>query len=302
MKTDVNSLVKLSTYASIAVASIILIIKSYAFFITDSVSILASLLDSLLDIASSVINMLAVRYALMPADDNHRFGHDKIQDLAVFAQSIFFGASGVFVVFLALPRFFDLTPVESSEIGINVMIVSIILTFGLVTFQSYVVKISRSKIIEADKLHYFVDLLSNVSVIMSLLLGKYFGIKYADPVFAILIAIYIIYSAYKLLMSSVKNLIDEEFSDDEKKSILKILKNHKAILGIHELKTRYAGNKAFIQFHMEIDGNITLMEAYKISDEVELKIKKHFPESEIIIHQDPAGFEHDMNFKLDLKK
>ena len=296
-----NKLIKISTYLSVSIATIILSIKIYAFFKTDSVSIFASMLDSLLDIGSSVVNLLAIRYALMPADDNHRFGHDKIQDLAVFAQSIFFGASGIFVIFLSIPRILVPSQVENNEIGIIVMILSIFLTSLLVTFQTYVIKISGSKVIKADKLHYFVDLMSNSAVLISLFLSKYFDLQYADPLFAIIIAIYIIYSAYELLLEAIKSLIDEEFSDAEKEEILEILKLDPDILAIHELKTRRGGNKSFIQFHMELDPNLTLLESHSISDRIEKKILASFPDSELIIHQDPAGVEKNVMYSIKLK-
>jgi ferrous-iron efflux pump FieF len=298
---ETHNLVKFSTYLSVSVAITILCIKIYAFLKTDSVSIFASLLDSLLDIGSSVINLLAVRYALMPADDNHRFGHDKIQDLAVFAQSIFFGASGIFVIVLAAPRIFEPSEIENNEIGIIIMLASMFLTAMLVAFQTYVIKISGSKVIKADKLHYFVDLLSNFAVLISLFISKYFNVKYADPIFAIGIAIYIIHSAYGLLADATKSLIDEEFSDLEKEEILKILKSDADIIAIHELKTRRGGNKSFIQFHMELDQNLTLLKSHEISEKIENKILRLFPDSEIIIHQDPAGIEKNVMYKVKLK-
>jgi ferrous-iron efflux pump FieF len=298
--TNTQKLVKFSTYCSVSVATIILSIKIYAFIRTDSVSIFASLLDSLLDIGSSLINLLAVRYAMIPADNNHRFGHDKIQDLAVFAQSIFFGASAIFIILLSIPRFFDPPQLENNEIGMMVMAVSMFLTAGLVIFQTYVIRISGSKVIKADKLHYFVDLLSNMAVFVSLFISQYSDFKYTDPIFAIAVAIYIIHSAYELFMEAFASLTDEEFSDEEKASILKILKTDKNILGVHELKTRRGGNKSFIQFHMELNPQMTLLQSHEISDRIEKKILALFPESEVLIHQDPAGVEKDVKYKVNI--
>jgi ferrous-iron efflux pump FieF len=296
--TNTQKLVKFSTYCSVSVATIILSIKIYAFIRTDSVSIFASLLDSLLDIGSSIINLLAIKYAMEPADNNHRFGHDKIQDLAVFAQSIFFGASGIFIIFLSIPRFFEPSEIENNDIGMIVMVMSICLTAALVILQTYVIAISGSKVIKADKLHYFVDLLSNLAVLASLFISKYFNFQYADPIFAIGVSLYIMHSAYELFLDAFKSLTDEEFSDKEKEIIVGILKEDPDILAIHELKTRRGGNKSFIQFHMELDPQITLLKSHEISDRIEDKILVLFPESEIMIHQDPAGVEKDVKYKM----
>ena len=298
IEKDKKSWVNFTSYFSVFVASSILCIKVYAFFKTDSVSIFASLVDSLLDIASSVVNLLAIRYSALPADDNHRFGHDKIQDLAIFAQSMFFGASGIVVLFLSIPRVFDPTILANDNIAIIGMLFSMLLTCILVIVQSYVIRISGSKIIKIDKLHYFVDLLSNMAVLCSIMIVKYFGWSYVDPIFAIMISLYIIYSAYGFFMESIKNLLDEEFSDEERKKIIDIIGEEKSITAIHELKTRRGGNKSFIQFHMEMDPEMSLMRSHEISVQIEEKILLAFPESEIIIHQDPAGFEENVLYQI----
>jgi len=238
---------------------------------------------------------------LLPPDDNHRFGHDKIQDLAVFAQSIFFFASSVFIVFTAINRFFVPEVISASKIGIKIMIFSIICTAILISYQTYVLSKTRSNIIVADKLHYVVDLLCNAAVIISL----YFNSKiwYIDSLCGFFIASYLIYGSYKVFREAVKNLVDEEFSPAQKEKLIAILIKYKeagSIFAVHELKTRTAGTKDFIQFHVELDGNKSLHEVHDISDQIMEDILKAFPQAELIIHQDPAGIEHNENYQEEL--
>ncbi len=295
-----NNLIRAASYFSVLNALIILSIKLYGWIITDSVSLLASLIDSFLDISASIVNMIAIRYALQPPDDNHRFGHDKIQDLAVFAQSMFFGSSSIFILFTAIKKVTEDTHLENYETGIYIMLVSIVLTTALIGFQSYVIARTKSNIIEADKMHYLVDLFTNCAVIISIYLSSKFGFIYADPIFAVLIAGYIVYGSYSLSMKAIRNLVDEEFSDEERAKIIMIISSNPMIQGIHELKTRYAGNKPFIQCHLELDGDINLYEAHLITDSIMEELNIAFPGSEIIIHQDPAGVERHVFFQENL--
>jgi divalent metal cation (Fe/Co/Zn/Cd) transporter len=121
---------------------------------------------------------------------------------------------------------------------------------------------------------------------------------FIDAILGIFIALYIIYSAYGLFIQATKNLIDEEFDDEQKSKILAILTSYdQDIFGVHELKTRYAGSKPFIQFHMEMNGNITLLKAHEISENIATEIEKQFPGAEVTIHQDPVGVETDVKYR-----
>ncbi|MCC2647046.1 MAG: Cation diffusion facilitator family transporter [Rickettsiaceae bacterium] len=292
-----NNLLKIASYLSVANAFIIVAMKLYGWIITDSVSILASLIDACLDISASVVNLIAIRLAIQPPDDNHRFGHDKIEDLAVFAQSMFFGGSSVFLVFNSIKKFSEVSSFENYGTGIYIMIASTVLTTALVSFQSFVISRTKSTIIAADKLHYVTDLFTNIAVIASMYITSHYGFAYADPIFALIIATYILHNAYKLSIKAIKNLVDEEFSLEDRNRIIKIISKNTMIKGIHELKTRYAGNKPFIQCHLELDGSINLYEAHAITDSIMEELYTEFPGSEIMIHQDPAGVERNVPFK-----
>jgi ferrous-iron efflux pump FieF len=284
-----DDLIKSASYASILVAIIIMLIKSYGWATTDSQSILASLIDSCLDITSSAINLVAIRVALRPPDHNHRFGHDKFQDLAIFSQSIFFFASSLFILFSSCRSLYLGHTPENSAMGINIMYSCILLTLVLVIYQTYVVKRTGSKIIAADKLHYFADFITNIGVVISLYLSSQFW--YIDGLVGILVAVYIIRASYTLFREAIHNLSDEEFNDEEREKIIEIVQSIPETKGLHELKTRSAANKPFIQFHLEMDGNLSLIDAHIISDKVAEKLIKLFPTAEIIIHQDPEYIE-----------
>lgn len=293
LKLKDNTLIKSASYASVVIAGVILVVKIYGWVATESQSLLASLIDSCLDISSSVINLIAVTVALMPPDDNHRFGHEKFQDLAIFSQSIFFFASCLFMLFSSSRAlYFGIAP-ENPDIGANAMYLCILLTLMLVCYQSYVVKRTGSKIIAADKLHYFTDFLTNILVVISLYLSSSFW--YIDAAAGIGIALYIMHASYILFRDAIRNLSDEEFNHGERKKIISIVKEFKEAKGLHELKTRSAGNKPFIQFHLELDGSLSLSKAHEISDRIAEKLMLEYPRAEIIIHQDPAGLEVESN-------
>ena len=290
-----SNLIKSASYCSIIITVIILAAKVYGWLATDSQSLLASLIDSMLDISSSFINLLAIRLSLRPPDNNHRFGHEKFQDLAIFSQSIFFFASSIFTIFSSTRSLFGKSELSNAQAGIDIMYFCLVMTFVLVCYQTYVIRKTKSKIIEADKLHYFSDFLANLAVIASLYLSSYY--QDIDALAGIGISIYILVASYSLLRIAIRNLADEEFPDIDKKRILSIIGKHTEVKGVHELKTRFAANKPFIQFHLELAGNMTLLEAHEISDRICDELLKEFPGGEITVHQDPEGLEQSVSYK-----
>ena len=283
-------------YCSTIVATCIMLAKAYGFFVTGSMAVFASLIDSLLDIFSSMVNLLAMKLALQPPDNKHRFGKDKIEDLAIFAQSIFFFASGLFTMFSSAQRLMTPRIIEKSEVGINVMLLSFALTAILITYQTIVIRKTKSRLVKADKLHYLVDFLCNGSVIASLYLSQRWAA--IDGIFGILIACYIIWSAYGLFLQASKNLIDQEFNEEERHKIIKLLATYNdRVYAVHELKTRYAGSKPFIQCHLEMQGDMSLLDAHTISENISKELEELFPGAEVIIHQDPVGVDEEMKYR-----
>lgn len=290
-----HNLVKSASYLSVMIAIIIVSTKIYGWLITDSQAIFASLVDSLLDISSSLINLIAIRFSLQPPDNNHRFGHEKFQDLAVFAQSIFFFVSSLLTFSSSFKALFTESVIHNPVYGINSMYFCIFCTILLLGYQSYVIKKTNSKIIAVDKMHYFTDLLSNIIVVVSVNLSSKFW--FIDPISGVIISVYIIYGAYSFFRQALKNLADEEFPEQDKQKILTTISKYKQVIGVHELKTRYAANKPFIQFHLEMDGAMSLNEAHTISEKIINELLIEFPSGEITIHQDPAGVEENVNYR-----
>ncbi len=287
-KSEQERLLKLATYASVLVASILIFAKLAAYWYTSSVSVLASLIDSLMDIGASLLNLLAVHYALAPPDKEHRFGHGKAESVAGLAQATFIAGSGVFLIFESIERLLHPKPIEELTIGLAVMIFAIVATSALVLFQHYVVSRTHSAAIKADSLHYKTDLLTNIAIIAALVLSQV-GWLGVDPLFALAIAVYILYSAWNIGKDAFHELLDHELPDEKRKKIIEIAKSHPKVLGMHDLRTRLSGRTEFVQMHLELDDTLPLKEAHDIADEVEDKIRKALPAADVVIHQDPVS-------------
>lgn len=284
-------LMRAATYASSAVAVALILAKTFAWLMTDSVSVMSSLLDSLLDMAASLVNLIAVHHALTPADREHRFGHGKAEPLAGLGQAAFITGSAVLLFLEAVHRFAHPQAVAHGEIGIVIMAASIVVTLGLVAFQKRVVQVTGSVAISADALHYRSDLILNGSVILSIFLSGELGWPVLDPLFGLAIAAYILYSALKIVRASLDRLMDRELPDRDRQRIREIALHHPEIRAVHDLRTRSSGPDVFIQIHLEMDGNMSLQRSHEIADDVERSILDAYPNAEVLIHQDPAGLE-----------
>ena len=287
VKASDAQLMRLATYCSMAVGLSLIGAKFYAWFSTDSLALLSTLIDSTLDAAASALNLLAIRHALTPADDDHRFGHGKAEPLAGLAQSTFIAGSSLFLLSEAVHRLFDPQPVANGDVGIGVMVLSIVLTVALVLFQRYVVKRTQSLAINADKLHYTADLLMNISVIVSLVVAARFNWPYADPLFAIGISGFLLWGAASIGRQSYQSLMDRELPVEDRRRILGICTSTPDVVAAHDLRTRSSGIAVFIQVHLEFDGNLTLNHVHRVADQVEARIQAEYPKADVIIHQDP---------------
>lgn len=286
-------LMRFATYASVSVAATLIVAKAAAWWLTGSVAVLSSTIDSALDVIASLINLFAVTHALSPADREHRFGHGKAEALAGLAQSAFIAGSAGFLLYHAGERLLQPQPVVRGDVGIAVIVLSLVLTLGLVLFQRMVVRRTGSVAISADSLHYKGDLLANLAVIAALVASQYLGWHYADPLLAIAIAGYILYGTWQILRVSLNQLMDRELPDAERQRIRTIVMRHPRVLAMHDLRTRASGPNAFMQLHLELDADMTLLEAHEISDQVEAQLLESYPGAEVIIHQDPAGVEEE---------
>jgi ferrous-iron efflux pump FieF len=278
-----------ATYASVATALLLISAKVVAYVLTDSVSLLSTLLDSLLDAAASVVNLLAVRQSLTPADREHRFGHGKAEPLAALGQSTFIAGSAVFLLVQAVNRLVSPHPVTHAGVGLAVMAFSIAATLLLVLFQRFVIRRTGSLAIKADSLHYASDLIVNASVVLALALVAAYGWQRVDSIFGAAIGLYIIYTAWQIARGALDMLMDRELPDEDRQRIRSIATANPGVGAVHDLRTRSAGQTVFVQMHLEVDGKLTLAEAHTIADAVEAEICAAYPGAEVIIHEDPAG-------------
>lgn len=271
------------------VALLLIIGKFIAWWLSDSVVVLSSLVDSSLDALASGINLLAVRHALVPADREHRFGHGKAEAVAGLAQSVVISGSALFICYEAVKHLITPRELPSGNVAIAVMLGSILLTLGLVAYQRFVIRRTGSVAISADSLHYVSDLLSNASVIVALILATQFDLTWADPVFAFGIALFILASSRKILKTSLDIVLDRELPDSDRERIKAIARTHKEVIDVHDLKTRSTGTETFIQFHVELDPAMRITDAHDVTDAVEEEIRAVYPDADIIIHVDPYG-------------
>ncbi|MBN9565639.1 MAG: cation diffusion facilitator family transporter [Alphaproteobacteria bacterium] len=283
---DQKKLLHRATVSAVAVAIVLILIKLYAWHMSGSVALQATLADSVLDALASLINYFAVKHSLKPADHDHRFGHGKIEALAGLGQSMVISISALFIFKEAIERFFKPQPIYHMGISIWVLVISIIATLCLVRYQKYVVSKTNSTAVAADATHYQGDLLINLSVLASLLCFHWINIPFLDPLIGSGIACYIVWSAFQVFRASLDILMDKELSDSIRNSIKVLVLSHPDVKGLHDLRTRSTGIKLFFQLHLELDETIFLVEAHRIALEVETIIKKEYPSSEIIIHQD----------------
>ncbi len=283
-----KTLVTRATTLAVIVAGLLLLFKIVVWWITDSISILAAMTDSLLDVCASVMNILVLRFALRPADDNHSFGHSKAESLSALAQGTFITGSAIFLLLHGVQRLYDPQAIHQTELGIIVSVVSVVLTAGLVTYQYRVLKIVQSPIIQADIVNYQTDILMNIAILIAMGLDLY-GVIYADALFAIAIALYILINAIKVAWDAIKMLLDHALPEEEINQIWEIAQQHPDVLSIHDVKTRQAGAIRFIQLHMELDDHLPLVKAHEITDSLEKKLLAAFPLSEVILHQEPTS-------------
>jgi ferrous-iron efflux pump FieF len=281
-------LLRLATSASVAVAVTLIVAKTLAYLQTGSVSILASLVDSLMDSGASLLNLVAVRYALAPADRKHRFGHGKAESISALAQSALIILSGIYLLVEALRRLQSPRELPTLELGIAVMLFTIVMTLALLALQGYVIRRTHSAAIRADALHYRTDLLTNSAVILALVLAQW-GWTGMDPLFAAGIAVYILLSARRIMADAFNELLDRELPEPQRQLIHETANRHPAVHGIHDLRTRSAGRVDFVELHLELDGDMPLRQAHHIADEVAAAIRRALPGADVVIHQDPAG-------------
>jgi cation diffusion facilitator family transporter len=277
---------RLATFAALTAALTLALAKAIAWWLSGSVSLLAGLTDSLLDGAASLLNLVAVHYALRPADEDHRYGHGKAEALAGLGQALFIGASALLVASHAIDRLQHPEPIGAPALGIAVILLSLVVTGALLLFQGYVVRLTGSTAIRADSLHYRSDLLLNSSILLALLLASY-GWPQMDALFGIGIAFYIFWSAINIAREAATVLMDKELAPELTERMHLLACSIPGVLGAHDLRTRMSGTRWFVQLHVELSSELSLLQAHVLCDQVEAAIRTEFTRAEVLVHADP---------------
>ncbi len=275
--------------ASVSVATTLILLKVYASWQTGSAAVLGSLADTTLDLIASLVTLYSIRLAAMPADRQHRFGHGKAEAIAAFFQVVLISLSAFWIIVHSVQQLAAGESPANAMAGVWVSIVALFLTLALVAYQRRVIARTGSVAIGTDRIHYQSDLLLNAAVIAALLVEAKVGRAGADAVAGIAIGLWLLYGAYGASREAIDQLMDREWPEERRRAFIAVAERHPELHGIHDLKTRTAGHKDFVQFHVWVDPDMTVGEAHRVMDEVEAKIRDAFPGVEILIHPDPAG-------------
>ncbi len=274
--------------ASITVALALIGAKSWAWAATGSLAVASSLIDSAMDLLTSIGNFAAILYAAKPADKDHRFGHHSIEDIAGLAQAVIVMAAAVSLGWRGIERLLEPEPLAAEGAGIAVMLFSVVVTGALVWFQRRVSSATGSKVVAADSLHYLTDLLPTAGSIVALAASALFGIVILDSLFSLIAAGFLMRGAWKIGGSAVAALMDREAGAEVEARIAAAVGEFPEIRGFHDLKTRVSGTRTFVQLHIELDGQQTLFEAHETGARLRLRILDAVPGSDVLVHKDPV--------------
>jgi ferrous-iron efflux pump FieF len=275
--------------ASITVALLLVGLKGYAAWSTGSTAMLGSLADTVLDLVASLATLAGVWVAAQPSDDNHRFGHGKAEALAAFVQVVLISISALGIAARAIEQLVAGGRTAAAGEGIGVSLIAIAATLALLAWQARVNRRTGSLAVRTDQLHYRSDLALNLAVIAALALDQYAGLRGADPLFGLGIALWLAWGAWGASQEAIEQLMDKEWPEEKKVHFLAVVARHPELMGVHDLRTRTSGNRDFVQFHVWVDPAMTVRRAHQVMDEVEAKLLAEFPEIEILIHPDPEG-------------
>ena len=282
-------LARSAAMASITVAVLLVALKTWASLRTGSTAMLGSLADSALDLIASMATLTGVWIASMPADEDHRFGHGKAEALAAIFQVMLIALSAFGIAVRAISRLVEGGETGAAEEGIAVSVIAIVLTFALLGWQRYVMRRTRSLAIQTDHLHYKSDLLLNLAVIAAIVLDQFMGLGMADPLFGLAIALWLGWGAFSAARDAVDDLMDREWPEEKRLAFVEAAARHPELSNLHDLRTRTSGNRDFVQFHVDLPGQMTVEEAHDIIERVEEDLCGRFPGMELLIHIDPEG-------------
>lgn len=264
---------KRATIISTSVAMVLVLIKLIVGLASGSVAVLASAIDSILDMAVSLFNYFAINKSEENPDDTYQYGKGKIQAIAAVIEGTIITVSGLYIIYMAIEKFVNISETSLLAPSIIAMLISIMLTYFLVQYLLKVAKETGSIVIKADALHYQTDLWSNAAVLLALILIAVTGLDWIDAFFGLGIGLYIIYSAYEIIVEGIEILLDRALDGNIVAKIGEIISKHSEVTSYHWLKSRTDGSTNFVEFHLVLRPNMLLIEAHRIADEIEDKIK-----------------------------
>ena len=289
MRIPTSSLNIRAAFASISVALLLLGMKAWAVWTTGSTAMLGSLADTTLDLVASLATLAGVWIAAQPADEDHRFGHGKAEALAAMFQVVLISISAFGLAARAVQQWIAGGRTEAAQDGIAVSAIAMVATFALIAYQRYVIARTNSLAIATDHVHYQSDLLLNLAVIAALALDQYGGVAGADPLFALGIAAWLGWGAWRASQTAIEQLMDREWPEEKRQRFVEIAARHPELEHLHDLRTRTSGMRDFVQFHVDLPGSMSVAQSHAIIDRVEHELCRHFPNLELLIHIDPAG-------------
>ena len=289
-----TSLRKLATRTSLLVAVLLVLVKLLAWVATGSMAMLTSAVDALVDTAASLVTFFGVRYAERPPDRDHRFGHGKGEAVAALTQATFLAGAALVLAFQSVQRLVFPEPLHAIGIGLAVIIASLLAATGLVVMQGWVVRKTGSTAIAADRRHYLTDIAVNAAVLLALAVTRWTGWLRADPAFALLIATYMLWNAYIIAQDALKQLLDQEISSAERTRIRRAVLACEGVRNVHDLRTRFSGDRIFVEYHLEVDGDLSVARGHEIGDATEHRVEQLLPNTvEVTAHLEPFGIDDE---------
>jgi ferrous-iron efflux pump FieF len=285
---------KLRRFASIvalAVALVLVDVKVWAWLATGSISLLTSAADGLVDVVASLVTFAGVRYAGRPVDRGHRYGHGKAEAVAAFVQALLLAGAAVGLGIQSFTRLFVPQPLTEIGFGLWVIIASLVATCGLVAMQTYVVKRTGSTAIAADRAHYETDVTANIAVLVALVLERFLAWNRADAIGALAISCYMLWNARGMALHALIQLLDRELDTSDRERIRSAVLGCEGVQAVHDIRTRNGGDRVFVEFHLEVDGAMSVEKGHSIGDQAEDAVRSIFQAADVVAHLEPAGID-----------
>jgi cation diffusion facilitator family transporter len=285
-----TALKALATRATLVVAVVLVVIKLAAWLATGSIALLTSAMDALVDTGASLVTFFGIRYAERPPDRDHRFGHEKAEAVAAFTQAAFLGGAALVLTFQSIERLIFPEPLEAIEVGVWVIVASTVAAAALVALQTWVVRATGSTAISADRAHYMTDVGVNVAVLLALGVTRWTGWTRADPMFALLISGYMLWSARGIASDALVQLLDRELPAEDRSRIKAAILAVRGARDLHDLRTRHSGDRTFVEYHLEVDPGLTVDAGHTIGDATETAVQTLLNgRVEATAHMEPHG-------------